>query len=64
MSIDKDVKKGIKGAEFDKLRYQGNIVIAIIIGCVVGFATSNAVIGFVTFAGFGIYFARKYFERG
>jgi hypothetical protein len=65
MSIDyKEIKKGIKRADMDGLRFKGNIVFSIMGGCIIGFITSNAVIGFVSFFVFGIIAACKYYEVG
>jgi len=60
----KEIKKGIKRAEFDELKYQGNVIWSIIAGVVVGCIAKNFIAGFVVFLVIGIISARKYFELG
>ncbi len=59
----KEIKKGIKGAEYDKLKYDANVIWSIIAGCIVGAIAHNVVVGIVVFFICGIIAARKYFER-
>lgn len=62
MSDYKDIKKGIKRVELDKINYNVGVFLSIVVGCVVGFIFHNAWIGFGVFCALGVYFANKYFE--
>ena len=58
----KEVKKGIKRQELDKINYNMATFGSIVLGIIVGVATKNFVIGFVVFLICAVIAARKYFE--
>lgn len=58
----KEIKKGIKRKEMDEMRFHGNLIIAMIVGGLVGYFTHSWVFGVIVFFSLAVIFGRSYFE--
>jgi hypothetical protein len=65
MSIDyREVKKGIKNAELDRINYNVYSVLSLIAGCIAGAIAHNLIVGIVVFSAGCLWATRKYYEIG